>query len=79
MAWQHLSDSRPKARKRHSCYLCCNSIQPGQVYVRRNGVEGREFHSVAMHLECEEQTRDWDYIDWECFTPGDWPDECTPQ
>ncbi len=73
MAWTHLDDTLvKKSRKPHRCFLCGAEIPKGASYLRRTGVdEDAGFLSVAMHAECELQTRDWDEMDWETFSPGD--------
>ena len=62
----HLSDSLPKAKKPHRCYLCGLTISIGEVYVRRSGVSDGDFYCVKMHEKCEEITHDWRDEDWEC-------------
>jgi hypothetical protein len=40
--------------------------------LRRTGVdEDAGIVSEAMHPECEAQTKGWDEMDWETFSPGD--------
>ena len=73
MSWTHLDDILvKKAGRSHRCYLCGKEIPKGSSYLRRTGVdEDTGIVSVAMHPECEEQTKDWDEMDWETFSPGD--------
>jgi len=73
MSWTHLDDILvKKAGRSHRCYLCSKEIPKGSSYLRRTGVdEDTGIVSVAMHPECEEQTKDWDEMDWETFSPGD--------
>lgn len=67
MCWTHLSDTKPKARKKHVCYLCGYFIQQGEVYDNRVGVFDGDIVTQRMHLECEEVTRNWKQEDWEYF------------
>ena len=69
--WTHLADTKPTSRKHRPCFLCGSLIAVGEKYVRRVGVEDREFVSMSMHVECEAETRDWDETGWETFSPGD--------
>lgn len=71
MNWDHLSDTRPVARKPHQCYLCCKQIDRGQRYVRRTGVSEGKIGRFAMHELCEKVASQWDEWQWECFDPGD--------
>lgn len=70
MSWHHVKDSRQKARKVYSCYLCGESIEKGQEYLRRFGYDEEGPNSVCMHPECEQGSRSWDAGDWETFEPG---------
>jgi hypothetical protein len=70
--WIYAGQTEPAARKEHTCYLCDRAIPKGSKHVCRSGIvsgEGRV--SFRMHFECERMTRDWDEMDWETFTPGD--------
>jgi hypothetical protein len=69
MAWTHLKDTAPKARKRYQCYLCYDPIEVGEVHVHRTGTNDG-LMSFRMHVDCEKQTDDWDCMDWETFDPG---------
>lgn len=71
MSWHCFGEKKMKARKSHQCILCCGQIPAGAEYVRREGVDDGEFITMKMHVECEALTRDWDYMDWETFSPGD--------
>lgn len=67
MSWVHLEDKVVRARKPHRCYLCGKSIEKGEKYLRRSGVEeGEGFLTAKMHPTCERLTKDWDEHDWEC-------------
>jgi hypothetical protein len=68
MSWTHLRDEIRKARKAHRCYLCGEIIAPQETYLVRTGSLDDEIVSCKMHPECEQQTRDWDDFDWECFS-----------
>lgn len=69
--WTHIEDTRPKACKRHQCYLCGLPIVVGEVHIRRYGIGQGEKVAFRMHILCELQTKDWDWTDWECFQEGD--------
>jgi len=71
MSWTHLRDSNLKSRKAHVCSLCGKMIEAGTIYVRRCGVLDGVFCDDAMHVACEEQTKNWDAMDWETFGNGD--------
>ena len=71
MSWQHIEDKTIKARKPHVCYLCCQTIATGEIYLRRFGYGEEGPETFRFHPECEEETRDWDDGDWETFCPGD--------
>jgi hypothetical protein len=75
MSWTHLDNSVVKeSRKPHRCYLCGREIPKGASYLRRTGIDDDAgLLSIAMHLECESQTHDWDEMDWEHLSPGDFP------
>ncbi len=72
MNWTHIEDTKPKARKRHFCYLCGIAIEKGQFHIARTGVESTEgFATFRMHLDCEPHTRKWNQDDWECHDASD--------
>jgi hypothetical protein len=75
MSWTHLDDSVvKKSHKSHRCYLCGREIPQGASYLRRTGIDDDAgLLSIAMHPECESQTRDWEEMDWEHLSPGDFP------
>ena len=70
MSWEHLRDAKPVARKQHRCMLCERPIAVGAQHVIRCGISHGEFSSFRMHAACEEATRDWDEMDWECAEFG---------
>lgn len=69
MSWTHLSDTKPKARKRYNCELCGQPIEPGQQHVARRGVCDGDMVTARMHIYCESVTRveNWNSADWECY------------
>ena len=46
------SKNRIKARKPHSCALCGEQIEVGQLYDRRSGVSNGDMWTMHMHVEC---------------------------
>lgn len=67
MSWLHIEDKKPKARKKHYCYLCGKTIDIGIIHIARTGIHtGEGFGTFRMHLDCEPHTHDWDIGDWEC-------------
>lgn len=71
MSWTHIEDKHVRARKPHECWLCCEPIEVGAVYCRRAGISEDGPLTMHMHPECEAETRDWDWMDWETFSQGD--------
>jgi hypothetical protein len=71
--WVHSKDLRPKARKVHRCYLCGESIEIGEVHVRRFGFGEDGPSNFRMHAECEVRSNDPDWWDWEASWAGDMP------
>ena len=70
--WRHLSDTTPKARKVHRCFLCCNDIESGEVYRKRIGVDQNGLLVMHCHKGCLDfADATFELIDWECFSPGD--------
>jgi len=67
-----LNDTVRKARKDHVCFLCGEPIPAETQYVRRSGVEGREWWDCAMHRDCAEYAHDtFRPDDWESVMEGD--------
>lgn len=75
MNWLHLSDTYPRARKTHCCWLCGRPIKRGWRYLKRAGIVDRELVFDAMHLHCEPVTNGWDEYDWEADDPQDFMDQ----
>jgi hypothetical protein len=71
MSWTHMSDTMPKARKPHRCYLCGEAIEIGESHVHRTGKRDGHLCSDRFHVECEAETRSWDDTSWTCMTFGD--------
>ncbi len=60
-----------KARKKHWCFFCAESIEPGSLYDRRSGIaRGEGFVTMHMHPECNDATSHWDAMDYESFSEG---------
>ena len=66
MSWTHIQDTTPKARKEYECLLCGMKIPKGAVHTARSGVGDDGFDTFRMHHACEEKTRKWDAMNWEC-------------
>lgn len=71
MSWRHIEDKDVRARKHHQCWLCMESIDAGTTYRRRTGIGDDGPVTMHMHPECEQQTHDWDSMEWETFEQGD--------
>lgn len=73
MSWVTMSENKTcKARKKHRCDVCDEAINPGETQVTRSGVQEREgWYTMHMHPICEEYSRKWDSMQWECHSPGD--------
>lgn len=52
MSYSFVSETRPKARKQHSCIWCRENIEAGQEYVKQAGSFDGEFQSNSYHPEC---------------------------
>ena len=75
--WDLATDTKPVARKRHTCDHCGNSIDAGEQYERRDGLWEGEFESFKSHVGClnavdaihklHNLTADDEYFD-----PGNW-------
>ena len=74
MSWKHLEDTTPKARKKYRCHLCGLSIDAGDKYIKRTGVDG-EFIMTRMHIKCEKLTDNWNENDWENFDEAEFRGE----
>lgn len=59
-------DRTIRARTDHRCDLCGLRIRRGATYVCREGVDGGDHWRLRMHPVCDDATRDWDEIAWEC-------------
>lgn len=70
MSWTHLSDTKPRAKKRHMCCLCERGIEPGAVHIARRGISDGQAITTRMHIACEALTKSWDEGDWECSDPS---------
>ena len=52
MSYTHLLDERPKARKRHRCFICACTIWPGTVYRKSSFVFDGSAYTIKEHVEC---------------------------
>lgn len=59
MMWQHLADSRPRARKRHRCFICCCSIWKGTVYRKSSFTGEGTCYTIKEHVECSRVAAKW--------------------
>lgn len=60
MSWyQHLADMRPKARKRHRCFICNCSIWPRTVYRKSSFVSDGKAYTIKEHMECARVAAKW--------------------
>lgn len=75
MSWVHLSDTKPKAQKQYDCCICDEVIERGEKHVARRGAGEGQIVTMRMHFDCEECSKTWDIMEWECHLPGD----CTRQ
>lgn len=64
-------DTTVKTRKPHECRLCGEKIGPGEVAICRSGFDGDGPWTIYLHPECEPLTKEWDQMDWESFSPGE--------
>lgn len=59
MTWQHLSDTRPKARKRHQCFICRTAIWRGTIYRRSAFTFDGSAYVIKEHVECSRVAAKW--------------------
>jgi len=52
MAYTHIGESSPIARKQHRCIWCAQFIEVGEKYERTASIYDGEFQSDAWHPEC---------------------------
>lgn len=72
MSWNCLEGNNTvRARKKHRCDVCSETINPGDMHVTRSGACDEGLYRMHMHLECEDHSSDWDSGDWESHSPGD--------
>lgn len=53
------SESKVKARKKHTCEMCNKDIQQGELYYRENGKWDGDFFSRALHVQCHLMEADY--------------------
>lgn len=64
-----ISSKIVKARKEHTCDLCCNKIDKGKKYRNQFNIESGETYTFKMHTHCENiamELKMWD----ECYGGG---------
>jgi hypothetical protein len=65
MCWTFVRESKPKARRAHTCDLCFLPISKGEVHVARVGRDSDSIFTFRMHTECEMVTRGWGEEEWD--------------
>ncbi len=71
MSWQCLSSGYRKARAIHRCFFCNEYINIGDRYHFRAGASEGRIHTMKIHPECDEATKNWDSMDYETFSEGE--------
>lgn len=67
-----LTDSKPKAAKKHRCWYCGQRIEFGEIHVYRTGVNCGDFWVMRAHQECDDYaSKHWDADDYEFHETGD--------
>lgn len=54
MAWTHVADTFPVAKKRHRCVACLEFIEVGEKHLSRFGYDDDGPVTSRWHPECEE-------------------------
>ena len=70
--YTHLESGERKARKRHVCGLCLQSIQPGWIYDYTNAIGDDGPYTWRVHPACRAIFRQWDRDDQEDFDAGEY-------
>lgn len=58
MSYTLMSESKPRARKRHFCIWCGDAINKGEVYRHERSVYDGHWQDHKWHLECDEASED---------------------
>jgi hypothetical protein len=67
---QVLRSEERVAEKPHRCWYCDQLIAKGERHGYRTGVDGGDFWSMRMHLECDAwAVANWDHDMWENHDP----------
>lgn len=61
-----------KARKRHNCFLCPCSIEPGTLYLRWACEDDGRVYTIRVHPDCASYAND----NIEAFTDGEGVEDC---
>jgi len=51
---ESLKTSKPKARKKHTCNFCHETINSGEVYDNQTNIYDGELYTWKSHLKCSE-------------------------
>lgn len=69
-----LSQSRPKARKDHTCNYCNGKIKAGEIYENSTHVYDGEIYTWKNHLDCHKLAVELDMFEDYCLTGDDFCD-----
>ena len=68
MSYTLLSETKPRARKRHRCIWCGEDVIIGEIYRREKSVYDGEMQDHKWHLECDLASHEY-FEDEEDFMP----------
>ena len=57
MAYELISDTRPKAKKAHKCAWCGEEIPVGEIHRHEVSKYCGDFQNHRWHLECDEAAK----------------------
>lgn len=67
-----LSNQTVKCRKKHQCRYCGQRLNIGETAIARSGADNDGMWRIYFHPECEPLTHEWDQVDWETISPGEY-------
>jgi hypothetical protein len=68
-----LNNGNVRARKKHVCDWCSETIKRGEIYVRILQVDSGDFYTTHLHTECNAAMgRELCFLD-EIYLTGDFP------